>query len=207
MAIELNFISIVIPIKNIEELTNLGGVEGAMNHWNGFGEPLHDDHLFKESRMNPLDVEQAVNFWESQGLTQYKYVDGRKEWADLCVVDHFLGPTLPCDWLEYDPRTSTAWLKGTERGEVVSQSPMTKLHKWVRSISERQIKKLPEEEILKYVIERPGHPGQYGFMLRPEFFKSKKEFEKKFFALMKRLGEIPNLKEKMRERKADISSS
>ncbi|GIW69439.1 MAG: hypothetical protein KatS3mg101_0186 [Patescibacteria group bacterium] len=118
MSIELDFISVVIPIENIEKLTKMT-LKDAMEYAGGFGRPLHDSYIYKVSRMSPHDIEIVVDFWKEQGLTPFKYVNGQKQWADLCVVDMLGGPTLPCDWLEYDPRTSIAWLKGTEKGPVV----------------------------------------------------------------------------------------
>ena len=40
-------------------------------------------------------------------------------WKDLCVVDQLRGPTLPCEWIEFDRQENCVWLKGSERGEVV----------------------------------------------------------------------------------------
>ena len=43
--------------------------------------------------------------------------------------------------------------------------------------------------------ERPGHPGQYGFMLQLEYFKSQEHFAGTMGALMTRLQEVANVKE------------
>lgn len=46
-------------------------------------------------------------------------------WEDLCVVDVFKGPTLPCNWLGFDRGNksglSYAWLLGKPKGELVGR--------------------------------------------------------------------------------------
>lgn len=74
---------------------------------------------------------------------------------------------------------------------------LDEINEWASKLSLDQIRELPEEEILEYIMERPGHPGQYGFMLQMQYFKSEKEFAEIMHALMTRLGKIGNLKEKM----------
>lgn len=71
------------------------------------------------------------------------------------------------------------------------------LNQWTSQLSVGQIKDLPEEELLNFVMERPGHPGSFGFMWQIQYFKSDEHFAEKTVELMKRLGKIENLKEKM----------
>ena len=49
-------------------------------------------------------------------------------------------------------------------------------------------------------MERPGHPGQYGFMLQLPYFKSSEHLAKTTYALMDRLQKVKNMKEKMKDR-------
>lgn len=60
------------------------------------------------------------------------------------------------------------------------------------SLSVEQIKNLSDQEILSMVMQRPGHPGQKGFMLQPRYFKSNKHFSEITYALMERLRKIEN---------------
>lgn len=72
------------------------------------------------------------------------------------------------------------------------------LHQWASQLSIDEIKNLPEEEILDKILERPGHPGQYGFMFPAS---SSEDVALIFLELMKRLFKIENLKEKMKNTK------
>ena len=77
----------------------------------------HDEFLYRTGAMNPVDVELLVKKFTEYGLEPVKTVKGKRQWNDLCVIDTYTGPTLPCDWVEYEP--PHAWLKGHPKGEVV----------------------------------------------------------------------------------------
>jgi hypothetical protein len=69
--------------------------------------------------MNPMDIEWLINHWTDLGFTPSIEKDGQKVWKDICVFQGILGgATLPCDWIAYDRNTRTAYLKGTEVGEI-----------------------------------------------------------------------------------------
>ena len=77
-----------------------------------------DDHLFVEYAMNPMDTQALVQRWESHGLIARVETNGTRAWKDVCVVDYYKGPTLPCDWLEFHPSTKVAWKRGQSIGEI-----------------------------------------------------------------------------------------
>lgn len=64
---------------------------------------------------------------------------------------------------------------------------------WAKSLVIEDIPYLPEEEVLDYIIERPGHPGVYGFMLHPNEFDSEEHFAQLFYALTQRLSQIKDV--------------
>ena len=68
---------------------------------------------------------------------------------------------------------------------------------WAKSLLVEDIPYLSEEEILDHIIERPGHPGVYGFMLPPNEFDSEEHFAQLFYALTQRLCQIKDVSEKM----------
>jgi len=72
--------------------------------------------------MNPDEIGNIVDFWQSQGLIPTEVIDGKEVWKDLCVVDMVGGPTLPCDWLEFDnskyPDPPVVWMKGKPKGQA-----------------------------------------------------------------------------------------
>ncbi len=77
------------------------------------------------------------------------------------------------------------------------------LNQWASQLSVEDVKNLTEEEILDKVLERPLHPGQYGFIFP---LSSPDEFALIFYELMKRLLKIEDLKEKMKGRACQIKS-
>ncbi len=71
------------------------------------------------------------------------------------------------------------------------------VNKRISKLSDEEIEGLSEEEILNLAMERPGHPGQYGFLLSPEFFESEEHIANTLHALLQRLGKVDQLEEKM----------
>jgi len=70
----------------------------------------------------------------------------------------------------------------------------------LNKLSAENIQNLSEEEILFLAMERPGHPGQYGFLLQISYFKSKEHLSQTMFTLMQRLQKVKNLHEKMSDK-------
>ena len=61
---------------------------------------------------------------------------------------------------------------------------------YVSKLSLEQIANLPDEKIMFLRMERPGHRGQFGFMLDPKYFQSDEHFSDTLFALMTRLRKV-----------------
>jgi len=125
MAIKVIYFSVVIPLANVEKCKAIGGVKGILEKqkdWVG-KRVLVDDYLYKDGAMAPYGIELIGNFWKDQGLILTELKDGKEVWKDLCVVDMMSGPTLPCDWLEFDrsnyPDPPIVWMKGKPKGEIV----------------------------------------------------------------------------------------
>lgn len=74
---------------------------------------------------------------------------------------------------------------------------LERVNQWASQLSVEQIKDLSEDEILSMAMERPGHPGVFGFMLALPNFKTVKHMAGISFALIQRLGKVENMKEKM----------
>lgn len=56
---------------------------------------------------------------KSQGFMLTRKYNGIEHWQDVCFVDAFSGPTMPCRWLEFDAERRIVWYVGAEPGEVV----------------------------------------------------------------------------------------
>ncbi len=116
MAIRLQFINVVVPLKNIEKkCTSIGGWNGFLATEGSFG--WYDKYLYRTGAMTPMDAKAIVDKFEQYGLTPIGDIDGIKTWKDICVVDYLMGPTLPCSWIEYE--NDYVWLRDTPRGKIV----------------------------------------------------------------------------------------
>jgi hypothetical protein len=129
MAIALEFIDLIVPISKIRDKYP-GGWEACLNdhaHLIG-GRAWYDEHLFRDGAMNPNDIRLMIQRWTSLGFETIEIKDGHQVWKDLCIVEGlFGGPTLPCDWLEFDPNQRIAYLKGFPPGPVVGREQSVRL--------------------------------------------------------------------------------
>jgi|WetSurMetagenome_2_1015567.scaffolds.fasta_scaffold995237_1 hypothetical protein len=118
MAIALEYLSVVVPIRKIDECEVTAGFHRFLqsDRFSESGPRWHDEFLFREGAMNPMDIEQIAAAWKNRGLKPTGRRKGGLYWKDLCVVDYFNGPTLPCDWIEVDLAGHWAWLRGAVKG-------------------------------------------------------------------------------------------
>jgi hypothetical protein len=126
MAIRIEYINLIIPIKNIA-LCYPGGFElFRAHHQNKFGESFwHDAHLFRDGAMNAADVESLVLFWQQKGLVPYDETDGARKWRDMCIVESFCAePAFPCEWLEVDQENNCVFLRGRPKGRIIGREEM-----------------------------------------------------------------------------------
>lgn len=96
MAIQLQFLSLIIPKEKVEQYYPGGLAQYKTDKNKSF---LEDDFLIREGAMGPYDIEAMVKKWETLGLVSFSYGHEVRKWKDMCVVDYFGGPTLKCDWL------------------------------------------------------------------------------------------------------------
>ena len=71
-----------------------------------------------------------------------------------------------------------------------SEDPLKAYNLFISKLSLEQIEDLSDEEINELAIERPGHPGQYGFLLSPLFFRSDAHLAETMKALLDRLAKV-----------------
>ena len=118
MAIWLHFINVLVPITTIEKKLKVDFEKFFEKYDKGI--KFHDKHLFATGAMGAEHIEEIVKYFESKGLTTIELIDGKEHFKDLCVVEVlFGGSTRPCNWLKFNASDSSAWLKGTEKGELV----------------------------------------------------------------------------------------
>lgn len=101
MAVELEFINLIIPIEKIEEYYPGGFAKYKIdNHELIGGRIWYDNFLVRDGAMGAWDIERLVNQWKAYGLKDIIEINGRKHWQDMCVAEMFGGVTLPCKWLK-----------------------------------------------------------------------------------------------------------
>lgn len=116
MAIQLEYINVIIPLEVIREKLGEGYIEE--NSLMAYVTNWSDGVLFREGCMNEMDLGDILDKWEAAGLELLTVVEGEKQWKDVCVVYSGHGPSYPCGWIEYDKEKNTVWLKGIEPGET-----------------------------------------------------------------------------------------
>ena len=126
MAIRLEKINLIIPIKNIN-YSYPGGFNLFCEHNKStFAETFcHDVLIFRAGAADPRDIESLVIYWQERGLVPYMEIDGIKQWKDMCVVESsHAEPTLPCDWIEIDQDNNCAFIKGKPKGRIIGREEM-----------------------------------------------------------------------------------
>ena len=129
MAIYTDFLSVIIPIEKIKACKSVGGFMGILEiEKDNIGKKIYfDDYLYRDGAMGSHDIETIVKFWEKHGLVGIENVNGEDVWKDMCVVDMCGGPTLPCDWLEFELLSwpdgsgimSYTYMRWKAKGEII----------------------------------------------------------------------------------------
>ncbi len=99
MAILTEFINFIVPIKVIKAKYPGGWEKCLEDHKRSLGGGVfHDDYLFCDGAMNPLDMKAIVEHWKQLGVEDTYEKDGITYWSDMCV---FAGAraTRKCEWL------------------------------------------------------------------------------------------------------------
>ena len=139
MSIGLDHWSIIIPIENINKCRSLGGFEKFIeSQKDRIGHDVWYDEYLYRYRVPDDDDREIFDFWEKEGLQLHNKIAGDSEiseWKDLCIADEN-GPSLKCDWLEFDKDVPCVWLKGKPKGELHGSN-----RKYAKVISESTIEK------------------------------------------------------------------
>ena len=123
MAVRLEFIDVLVPVHVVEDRYP-GGLAGFVaDHRSLIGRRIwHDGVLVRDGALDPAEAMARVEQWRALGVEPLQWVGGRLHWKELCVIDAAAGgPTARCGWLDWDPRSRVAWLRGTERGATVGR--------------------------------------------------------------------------------------
>ncbi len=107
MVIRAECLSLIIPIWRVVKSLGLTKTFSLLHLEGADPVSVHDDYLLRVGAMNQETINTMLSFWEHAGLRLTRTRGGTKQWADVCVVDQFAGPTLPCPWLAYDADNQT----------------------------------------------------------------------------------------------------
>jgi hypothetical protein len=123
VAVRLEFIDVLVPVHVINEKYPGGFAQCLADHRPLIGRRMwHDGRLLRDGALDPASARALVEGWQAIGIEPLQWVNGRLAWKDVCVVDtNAGGPTVVCDWLEWDPKRRVAWLRGATRGEAVGR--------------------------------------------------------------------------------------
>ena len=121
MAIQLEFINLIVPINIIKEKYPGGWKQCLKDHENLIGGRIwYDDYLFRDGAMNPMDIGHLVEEWKNMGFHTHDGGNSPVKWVDVCVVESmFGGATLPCDWIEVTG--NVAHMKNEQNNNVVGR--------------------------------------------------------------------------------------
>ena len=123
MAIALEFIDFIVPIAVIREKYPGGWEQCLKDHANIIGGRVwFDEHLLRDGAMSPMGIENLIDEWTTLGFQPFEERNGQNFWKDCCVAESiFGGATLQCDWLAIGEDGCSAYLRGTEPGEVIGR--------------------------------------------------------------------------------------
>jgi len=122
MSVHLEFINLIIPRGRLQTVYKGGWDQFVLDNQSAIGGRVwFDDYLMRDGAMSPGDMGLLIDLWKDIGLNPIDEKDGQKFWKDCCVVDTMFGATLPCDWIEFTEDGRSAFLKGTEPGELATR--------------------------------------------------------------------------------------
>ena len=84
MALKLEFINVVIPLKLIRERLGQDALDGLIAAAGSTA--WHDEYLARFGCMNEIDLDVLLDEWEGRGFVLFEELAGKKRWQDLCVV-------------------------------------------------------------------------------------------------------------------------
>ncbi|MEG1380379.1 MAG: hypothetical protein RR303_03155 [Bacteroidales bacterium] len=111
MAINPPFISLVIPVKNIEKAYPGGYEQYKTDNPDSFKRPfLFDDDLVCDQVVMGPDLGERIEELEMLGLKGVAENGGVRYWRDFCVMDQMGGPTLNCPWISWNPHDGASFV-------------------------------------------------------------------------------------------------
>ena len=111
MAIKVTFLTVVTRIETVERRYP-GGIEAYVKD-NRIEKPYRDNHITGVIFMSTGEAEEFIVKLMDLG---FSYIVNDK-FDEITLVDQFIGPFAPCDWLETD---ISSYLDTTRKGSTCS---------------------------------------------------------------------------------------
>jgi hypothetical protein len=123
MAIQLEFINLVVPVRTIVELYPGGWPSFIADHAKRLGRTVwFSSSLVRAGGAMESEMADAlIARWTDLGFTATEAVNGRTQWKDFVLVDAFGRSLYPCSWIMVDGAERLAWLRGGDPGGVVGR--------------------------------------------------------------------------------------
>lgn len=123
VAIQLEFISVVLPIQTIEEKFPGGWKAFLDDNAKRIGKVMWcDSYLVRATGcMSGDEADGLITRFTSLGFTATQSVENRTCWADFCVVNVFGVNQYDCPWIIVGGAERVAWLRGREMGTIVGR--------------------------------------------------------------------------------------
>ena len=123
MSIKSEFINFIVPIETIRAKYPGGWEQCLLDHAPLLkGRCWHDDYLFRDGAMNPMDMKSLAERWQEMGFVMTKEVNGQTQWADFCVYEQIFGSAYVCDWLVDAPDGAVAHINDPNP-EIIKHLP------------------------------------------------------------------------------------
>ena len=122
MAVKLEFLNFIVPVQVIDQKYSGGWDACLRNHAKSIGRVVwYDEHLFRTGAMDGDMMDNLIEKWTRLGFEATEEIEGKTVWKDFCVVTSYGVSEHDSPWIMVDSASGAAWLRGTDRGEVVGR--------------------------------------------------------------------------------------
>src|SRR4051812_21544345 len=122
MAIELEFINLIIPVQVIEQKYPGGWDACIRDHAKSIGRVVwYVDNLFRTGAMDPDLMDNLITKWTRLGFQATESIGNAVCWKDFCMVTSYGASKYDCPWIVFDSAERIAWLRGAEAGEIIGR--------------------------------------------------------------------------------------
>jgi len=107
--VPIQFLNLIIKRSALDRVYS-GGSSAFISENGPFDGKInaYDEHLVKFGTTDSSDIGSIAGRIEAIGLIGITKDEDKSVWTDYCVIEEAMGPTLRCDWIEYDWKKAEA---------------------------------------------------------------------------------------------------